>query len=85
MGFREWNAVVALVSTLAGLIWLAFTLQAGPPAELAPAAMQMVIAIGVLVGVNIVGIIAAVIGVGIATREKLRDEKADERDLQNAA
>jgi hypothetical protein len=80
MSFRQWNAVVALASSVLGALWLAIELSRGFPSEIAPAAMRLVWMIGALVVLNIVGIIVAVIWVGIATREALRDEKADERD-----
>jgi hypothetical protein len=80
MGFREWNAVVVLVGQALIAGWLVLEVTGGLPAELTGAAMRLVWAIGALVLFNIAGIIAAVILVSIATRETLKDEKADERD-----
>lgn len=80
MSFRELNAAIALVVSVIAAVWLAREIAGGLPEDLSAAAMRLVWAVGVLVVVNLVGIIVTVIAIGIATRTAVRDEKADERD-----
>lgn len=87
MTFKQWRAVIMIVSQIAIAIWL-WQVWDNKPIEdtsIAEAAGLAVWAIGAMVAINVAVSLAIVILVSIAQRREFKDESADERDrLVNA-
>ncbi len=82
MTYKEWVAVVQVVSAAAVALWLLAD-YLGPgigDGTVASVAMRLVWAIGAVIVFNIVVTILVAIFVSIVRREELKDEQADERD-----
>jgi hypothetical protein len=87
MTYKEWVAVVQVVSAAAVGIWLLVD-YLGPgigEGTVASVAMRLLWAIGAVIVFNIVVTIVVSIAVSIARREEFKDERADERDRSIAA
>jgi len=82
MTFKEWNAAIMLAGQAVVSGWLVNdTMRARVPGPtVAQVSRTLLWAIAAMVVLNIVGTIVVTILVGIARREVLRDEAADERD-----
>lgn len=80
MSFKEWTAVISILS--AGVIsgWVLQQAQAEPLTELSAVAMRLLWAIGAVIVLNIVAMIVFSILASIATGREVKDERADERD-----
>ena len=87
MTFKEWTAVIQLLSGAAVAAWLGMEAMGGGIADgtVAGVAMRLLWAIGAVIVINIVAMIVIAILVSIARREEFKDEAADERDRLVAA
>ncbi|UYO00785.1 MAG: hypothetical protein KIT02_06140 [Devosia sp.] len=84
MTFKEMMAGVQLAGVVVVVGWLAWDFATGGAEGLGMAgvAIKLLWAVGGLVTFNIVGTILATIIISIIRREELKDEPADERDVQ---
>jgi hypothetical protein len=82
MTYKEWNAVIQVVSALVIGGWVVLDFAGGGAAGLGvvQVAQKLVWAIAAVIVFNIVAIIVVTILVSIARREEFKDEKDDERD-----
>ncbi|WP_196260699.1 hypothetical protein [Pelagibacterium limicola] len=81
MGYKEWTAIVQLLSAVGVIVWLAMDFAAaGFGNTTAELATRLLWAIGALIAINIVGMILANILVAIVRQRTLEDEPTDERD-----
>jgi hypothetical protein len=78
MTFKEWQAVITLVSEVLVVGWL--VLNPVPDATVVAVATRLMWAIGVLIVFNIVVNIAVVIAISVARQREFKDDPADERD-----
>lgn len=83
MSFKEMMAGVQVVGVVVIGLWLAWDVaNGGAVAGSADVAIKLLWAVGALIVFNIVGTIIATIMISIAQRAELRDEPADERDVE---
>lgn len=81
MTYKEWNAIVMVMSAVLVSGWLGWDLWTSGLAEsISESAWQVLWAIGYVIAFNIVAIILITIVIGIVRRETLADEADDERD-----
>ncbi len=80
MSFKQWQAVITLLSEVPVILWLWTRSSSDPVETVAEAATRLLWAMGVLIGFNIVVSIAVVIAISIAQGKEFKDERADERD-----
>jgi hypothetical protein len=82
MTFKQWQAVITLVSQVLIAGWLVRDATRHPvlDATVAATATKLMWAMAALIVINIVVNIAIVVAISIAQRKEFKDEKADERD-----
>lgn len=80
MSFKQWTAVVQIVTAIVVGVWLYNDAGGVLPASIEDAAERTLWAMGIVIVLNIVLSIVMAIAVSIARREEMKDERADERD-----
>ncbi|MGV3490474.1 MAG: hypothetical protein ACO1OG_04050 [Devosia sp.] len=80
MTYKELNAAVMVVTSLAVAGWVWWQAMVDPAPDAQALAWRLLYAIGVNILINIAVMIIATIAVSIVQREELKDERADERD-----
>jgi uncharacterized membrane protein len=82
MTYKEWAAVIELLSAAVIGVWLVYDAMNGGLGDgtVASVAMRLLWAIGTVIVFNILATIVITILVSIARREEFKDEAADERD-----
>lgn len=82
MSYKQWNAVIMVISALVISTWVGLGLASdGPPADASAGAWQVLWAILYVIVFNVVASVVVTVVVSIVQREELRDEAGDERDL----
>ena len=87
MTMKELVAWVAMIVQVMIAIWVFWALPGGLPPEVTPAdaAMRVLWGVGAMIVLIVVLTIIAAIGVSIAQREEISDDRTDERDRSIAA